>query len=62
MSFIFGFNKNIRLFLFLIAIFIIKAKEERELTKRKLFSYSLIKTYWNLNKSYIYYIDIQRYI
>ena len=61
MSFIFGFNKNIRLFLFLISIFIIKAKEERELTKRKLFSYSLIKTYWNLNKSYIYYIDIQRY-
>ena len=61
MSHIFGFNKNKRIFLFLIAIFIIITKEEQEISIKQLHIYSVTNDTWLLNKRYIYYLDIHHY-
>ena len=54
-------SKNINLFLLLLFILIIKSVEINPYVIKKLKFISSSREHWNINKSYIYYVDIHNY-
>ena len=61
MSYNFDFQKNIRIFLFLICFLILQSQEKQNYNIKKLNIYSSLKDSWNMNEKYIYYTDINTY-
>ena len=57
----FLFLRNNMIFLLLCVIVIIKSQENQTYNVTELRHYSLLKDKWNMNKSYIYYVDIHSY-
>ena len=54
-------KENMNLFLLMFSLLIIKTIEIKPYIIKRLKSISSYKEYWNINKSYIYYIDIHNY-
>ena len=60
MSYIF-YQNNIRIFFLLFAIFIVKVSGENRYITQQLKLYTVNVCYWNLNESYIFYIDVSHF-
>ena len=54
-------QKNINLFLLIFSLLIIKSIEVKPYKIKRLRSLSIYRESWDINKSYIYYIDISNY-
>ena len=54
-------TKNIRNFLLLFSFLVLESQENEQYIIKQLKNFSFISDVWNINQSYIYYIDIESY-
>ena len=54
-------SKNINLFFLIFSLLIIKSIEIKPYEIKRLKTISSYREYWNINKSYIYYVDVHNY-